>query len=382
MTTALASTPERPTVLVVDDTPANLQLLRHALERYYQVELADSGEAALERVFTGPLPDLVLLDILMPGLDGYEVCRRLKQDPLSAGIPVIFLTALGDSQDEIQGLACGAVDYIVKPAPSALVRARVHNHLELKRTQNQLASANRALQGEVAALEVGIGALAAMGDALGKLGAQHTQRVQRYVGTLAEQLAGQPGHEAWADPGLLKRLVSAAALYDIGKIGIPEAILRKPGALNAEERAWVQTHAELGGQALQSVIDAAEAQLGVSLSADGTATNTGAGPLAFLALARDLALSHHEHWDGSGYPLGLQAEQIPAAARLLPVADVYDALRSRRPHKAPWTREAVCAHLRAGRGHQFEPTVIDAWLAVEPQWDDIWRRHTDPAEQT
>ena len=373
--------PDRPTVLVVDDTPANQLLLRHALEQHYRVELADSGAAALARVRSGALPDIVLLDVVMPGLDGYEVCRRLKQDPLTARIPVVFLTARGDSRDEIQGFACGAVDYIVKPAPSALVRARVHNHLELKRTQDRLASANRALQGQVAALEVGMGALAAMGDALGKLGAQHTRRVQHYVDCLAGQLAGQPGHEAWADPEGRQRLVSAAALYDLGKIGIPEAILCKPGGLTPQERERVQTHAELGGQALQSVISAAEAQLGVSLAQDPADSDAGAGPLGFLALARDLALSHHEHWDGSGYPLGLQAGQIPAGARLLAVADVYDALRSRRPHKAPWARATVCEYLLAGRGRQFAPEVIDAWQVVEPQWDAIWLRHSEPGER-
>lgn len=372
---------DRPTVLVVDDAVANQLLLQHALERQYRVELADGGAAALARVRGGMLPDIVLLDIVMPGMDGYEVCRRLKQDPLTARIPVIFLTARGDSQDEIRGFDCGAVDYIVKPAPSALVRARVHNHLELKRTQDRLASANRALQGQVAALEAGMGALAAMGDVLGKFGEQHTQRMQQYVQCLASQLAGQAGHEAWADGERRQRLVSAAALYDLGKIGIPEAILCKPGDLTPPEREHVQTHAELGGQALQSVISAAEAQLGVALAQDPADSHAGAGPLGFVALARDLALCHHEHWDGSGYPLGLQAEQIPAGARLLAVADVYDALRSRRPHKAPWTRAAVCEYLLAGRGRQFAPEVIDAWQVVEPQWDAIWLRHSAPDER-
>lgn len=386
MTAPLPSTDFRPIVLVVDDTPANLTLMTHALGTLYRVDVCDSGEAALARIRTGELPGIVLLDILMPGMDGYEVCQRLKQDPLTAGIPLIFLTAKGDSQDELRGFECGAVDYIVKPSPAAVVRARVRNHLMLKQAQDQLAQANRALQSQVQTLEVGLRALASMGDALGKIGGQHTLRVQRYVETLAERLGESADFAAWAQPEWRQRLSSASAMYDIGKLALPEHILQKTGPLTADERERMQTHAELGGQALQGVIDTAESELGGELTGGANVDTAeqdslGTGPLAFLAMARDMALCHHEHWNGQGYPLGLAAEQIPPCARLVALADVYDALRTRRWHKDAWPRDEVLAYIRAGRGQQFDPAMVDAFLAVEPQWDDIWWRHTDDSER-
>jgi len=370
---------DQKTVMVVDDAPANLMLLTHALARDYRVVTARSGEEALALVEAGDLPDAVLLDVVMPGLDGYEVCRRFKALPATAEVPVIFLSARGDSQDEILGFEAGAVDYIVKPSPAVVVRARVRNQLALRHAQEQLASANRALQGEVVTLESGLQAFAAMGDALGKTGAQHTRRIQRYVELLATAVAavGQHGHSAWADEAVRKKLVGSAALYDLGKLGLPEDLLLKPGMLTPEERARMQTHAEMGAQALQGVLDEAVSHLGTHMTADSGMR----GPLAFLTLARDMALSHHEHWDGQGYPLGLSGEQIPASARLVGFADVYDALLSRRPHKAPWGREQVREHLLAQRGRQFDPVVVDAFVCVEAEMYQVWERQTDAVDR-
>lgn len=374
-----SNTVQKPTILVVDDTPVNLQLMQHALAQHYNVQLAGSAQEGLAMLKQGIQPDVILLDVMMPVMDGYEMCTLLKQDPATADIPVLFLSAKNETEDEMRGFACGAVDYITKPSPVAVVRARVKTHLDLKQAKDQLAQRNRALQSEVAVLESGIRALASMNEVLGKDANQRLVRVQGYMSLLSNKLKEQPAFAAQIGKDVLRdKLVKASVLYDIGKIGIPSTILNKPGSLDEEEWAVMQTHAELGGQALQSVISEVVSTVDprlLQMDQDGNS------PLAFLELARDMALSHHEKWDGSGYPLGLSGNDIPACARLMAVADVYDALLSRRAHKAPIERSKVTEMIQHESGKHFDPAVVDAFLALEPVLYELWETHSDAWER-
>lgn len=364
-------------VLVVDDTATNLDLMRFALRPQHQVATASSAAEALDWMSANGAPDIILLDVVMPGMDGYELCEQLKRDPMTRETPVIFLTSKSDATDELRGFKAGAVDYIVKPAPALLVRARVNNHLQLKEAKDMLATANRSLSGEVLALEAGIRGLARMATALGKQGGLHLSRIQRYMELTLAHMATQPAWQPDLPPVVIDKMGKASVLYDIGKLGVSAEILAKPGSLNDEERHLVETHAELGGQALQGVIGEILAEAGESSQAVSPQSN----PVLFLELARDMALSHHEHWDGNGYPLGLAGEAIPLCAQLVGLMDVYDALLSRRPHKAPWPRQAVLDQIRQGRGTRFSPALMDVFDEMEPTLYSVWQRQTESNER-
>lgn len=373
------TTPHKPTVLVVDDTPVNLQLMQHALGQQYRVVLANSAQEGLDLIHAGTLPDVILLDVMMPVMDGYEMCTLLKQTPLTADIPVLFLTAKSDAQDEMRGFACGAVDYITKPSPVSVVRARVKTHLDLKQAKDQLTHRNRTLQSEVAVLESGIRALASMNEVLGKDASQRLIRVQGYMALLAKHLKDDPTcGEQFQNDLIRDKIVKASVLYDIGKIGIPSQILNKPGPLDEDEWAIMQTHAELGGQALQGVVSEVVSSLEpglLQLDAQGNS------PLAFLELARDMALSHHEHWNGKGYPLGLSGQDIPFCARMVALADSYDAILSRRPYKAPLPRDEALRQIREQSGKQFDPVMVSAFEALEPLMYELWETHSEAWER-
>lgn len=363
--------------MIVDDTPSNMELLRLALQTQHDVVTAtNSDEALLWIEHNGP-PDLILLDVIMPGMDGYTLCEHLKRDPETAGIPVIFLTAKGDPADELRGLRCGALDYIIKPAPALLVRTRVENHLALKRAQDLLERANRSLSGEVVALEAGIRGLATMNAALGRSAVQQLNRIQAYMETMLAIMCRMPAWQETLTPMVVSKMARASVLYDIGKLGIAVELLRKPEPLSAEDRAIMQTHAELGGQALQGIINEIEAELGDLVDRPAGVSS----PLLFLELARDMALSHHENWDGSGYPLGLSGDAIPLCAQLVGLLDMYDALLSRRPHKEPWSREQARDTLRACRGQRFSPLLMQVFEAAEPDLYAIWQRQSQTLER-
>lgn len=366
-----------PRVLVVDDTAAHRQLLELALQDGHDVSSVASAERALDWIEIHGPPDIVLLDVLMPGMDGYTLCSRFKADPAMRDVPVIFLTARGDARDEVRGLAVGAVDYIVKPAPAAVVAARVGTHLQLRHARQLLASANRELEGEAAILEAAFRGLASIGRALGKESPARPVRIQRYTELLLGRLQSVAGDVFGLTPRAIRKMAQASVLYDIGKLGMPLEILHHRGPLSSVQRVVMNTHAELGGQALQAAIGEVVAQTGEHLTAGGEYQ----GPLAFLAYARDMAMHHHERWDGTGYPLRLAGETIPFCARVMAVVDVYDALRCRRPHKAPWTREASAQYIRDGAGTQFDPAVVAAFSAVEPQMHDAWRDNSDFGER-
>jgi putative two-component system response regulator len=358
---------DKHTILVVDDTPDNLILMSSLLKTDYKVKIANNGEKALRIAASDAPPDLILLDIMMPGMDGYEVCQRLKREPKTMNIPVIFLTAKNEMEDEKQGLELGAVDYITKPISPAIVLARVKNHLALKSMQEFLRDQNAFLELEVAkrtreviALQdVTILAMASLAETRDSDTGNHIRRTQFYVKALAEKLRDHPRFAWFLTEANISMLFKSAPLHDIGKVGIPDRILLKPGAFEPGEFEIMKTHTTLG---LEAIVHA-ETALGVSVD--------------FLSFAKAIALSHQEKWNGSGYPQGLSGEDIPIAARLMAVADVYDALISRRVYKEAMSHEKAVQIMTEGRGSHFDPDMLDAFLEIQEEFRSIARRFTD-----
>ncbi len=374
-----ASAPTR-TVLIVDDTPQNLTVLGELLQPLYRVRAANSGERALRAAGTAPRPDLILLDVMMPDLDGHEVLRRLRASPATRDIPVIFVTAVNGSENEERGLALGAVDYITKPINPAIVLARVHTHLELKQARDRLAEEKEWLEREVArrmrenvlVQDLGVRALACLAEARDDETGGHIVRTQTYVEILGKHLADHDRfRQALAGPRL-GMIVKAAPLHDIGKVGIPDAILCKPGKLTVEEFQVMKGHPRIGADAISRAM--VQALAGV----DDESAEQAVGAFAFLRVAQEISLGHHEKWDGTGYPAGLVGEAIPVSARLMALADVFDALLSRRVYKPPMTLEEATDILVNGRGAHFDPAVVDAFLACRSRFADIARRFADP----
>lgn len=312
----------RPKLLLVDDEPTNLQVLRQILQDDYRLFFAKDGDKALEMA-ARERPDLILLDVMMPGMTGYEVCTRLKQDEMTVATPVIFVTALADVDDEARGFEVGAVDYITKPVSLPIVRARVRTHLslvrvdELKQTRLQIVQ-RLGLAAEYKDNETGL----------------HVIRMSHYSRILA--LAAGFSELAADD------LLNAAPMHDVGKIGIPDAILQKNGKLDEAEWVVMRSHAQIGAEII------------------------GEHPSGLLQMARSIALTHHEKWDGSGYPNGLKGEEIPIAGRIVAIADVFDALTSVRPYKPAWSLEDTLALIQRESGKHFDPHLVELFLAQMP----------------
>lgn len=369
----------RQTVLIVDDTPQNITVLGELLHPHYAVRAANSGERALRAAHSDPRPDIILLDVMMPGMDGYEVLQRLHAEKETRDIPVIFVTAMDSAESEERGLELGAVDYITKPIKPAIVLARVRAHLELKHARDRLANQNEWLEREVArrmsenllVQDLSMRALACLAEARDTDTGHHILRTQAYVDILAHQLEH---HERFADAladGRLDMVVKAAPLHDLGKVGIPDAILLKPGRLTPEEFEVMKTHAAIGADAIsQAMRDALAA-------ADDNMAAQAPGAFAFLQVAREIALSHHEKWDGSGYPAGLAGDTIPAAGRLMALADVFDALTCTRVYKKPMPIDQASQIITDGRGTHFDPDVVDAYLACRERFAEIATRFAD-----
>ena len=357
----------KATVLVVDDTPENLELMSGLLRESYRVKVAKTGERALAIASSSPQPDLILLDIMMPGMDGYEVCRRLKSDPLTREIPVIFLTAKSRAEDERLGLELGAVDYVTKPISPPIVLARVDTHLKLKASSDFLRDKAEFLQREVtkrtrevsAIQDVTILALAALAETRDTDTGAHIRRTQHYVKVLAERLRTHMRFSSELDDDRISILFKSAPLHDIGKVGIPDRILLKPGPLEPHEFEIMKRHSMLGYEA----IDQAERTLGSSVG--------------FLTCAKEIARSHHEKWNGTGYPDGLAGTAIPLSARLMAVADVYDALISRRVYKEPIPHDEAVKVILDGRGSHFDPDLVDAFDAIQNDFATIAARYKD-----
>ncbi|AHF04258.1 transcriptional regulator [Marichromatium purpuratum 984] len=354
----------RSTILLVDDSPENLVVLSELLQPEFRVRVAISGEKALRVVSRAPLPDLVLLDVMMPDMDGYAVFERLRADPLTADTPVIFVTAMDSDEAETRGLDVGAADYIAKPVNPRILLARVRTQLELKRARDLLRDQNaqlelevrRRMRDNVLTEQVSILALAHLAEIRDPETGNHLRRTQRYVHALAQQLREHPRFETFLAGHTIEELARSAPLHDIGKVGIPDHILRKPGRLSADEWEVMKTHAKLGSLAIEQAERDAER------------------PVEFLALAKDIAHYHHEKWDGSGYPEGLAGDAIPIAARLMALADVFDALISRRVYKAPMGFAEARDIILAGRGAHFDPDVVDAFMARFEEFCEIATR--------
>ncbi len=348
-------------VLIVDDTPDNITLLSALLKDNYRIKIATNGIKALHIAATSPAPDLILLDVMMPEMDGYETCRRLKENPMTADIPVIFLTAKSQVSDEEMGLKLGAVDYISKPISPPIVLARVATQLHLVRARNLLQDQNKHLESlvldrtrKLAKMQDAIiMAMASLAETRDNETGNHIRRTQNYVAALARQLKHLPRFSVELTDENIELLYKSAPLHDIGKVGIPDNILLKPGKLTSEEFEVMKLHTNYGRETILSV----ERYLGESNE--------------FLRFAREITYSHQEKWDGSGYPENLSGDAIPISARLMAVADVYDALISRRVYKPAFTHEEAIDIMRKGRGTHFDPEIFDGFLKITDEFRQI-----------
>ena len=359
---------KKDSILIVDDSADNVALISSLLKGTYRVKAAIEGELALRIAGGDEPPDLILLDVMMPGMDGYEVCRRLKEDQRTSDIPVIFLTAKTEVVDEEKGLGLGAVDYIAKPISPPIVLARIATHLKLKSVRDFLKDKNAFLEAEVARRTREVGtiqdvtmvALGSLAETRDNETGNHIRRTQNYIKILAESLRDHPRFKEELSSGpTIELLYKSAPLHDIGKVGIPDSILKKPSKLEPEEFEIMKTHTTLGRDA----IIAAEKRLD--------------SPMSFLALAREIAWSHHEKWDGTGYPRGLAGEDIPLPGRLMAIPDVYDALISRRVYKKAFTHEDAVELIEKGGGTQFDPDICSSFSAISESFKEIARSLRD-----
>jgi putative two-component system response regulator len=361
--------PIKPTILVVDDSPANLSLLFGLLHESYTVKAVNHGAKALAMVGEDE-PDLILLDIMMPDINGYEVCRQLKANPRTQHIPVIFLTSKNEVENEEMGMALGAVDYITRPISPEILMSRLRAHLVDATHARTMQVNNEYLEFEVAkrardmaALqEVTILALASLAEVRDVETGNHLRRTQHYIRALARHLREHPRFASFLSPSVIDMLFKCAPLHDIGKVGIPDRILLKPGRYEPHEMEIMKTHPRLGYEALM------QAQVATMES------------MEFIQIAKQIVYAHHEKWDGSGYPQGLVGDAIPIPGRLMALADVYDALISRRVYKDGMGHDKAKAILVEGRGKHFDPDVVDAFLTLEDEFQDIAVRYADSDE--
>jgi len=357
----------KKTILVVDDTSDNLSLMSGLLKDQYRVKLANSGEKALKAVQGDNPPDLILLDIMMPSMSGYEVCQMLKADPATRPIPIIFLTAMTSREDEQKGLELGAADYITKPISPPIVLARVKTQLENKAMADFLRDQAAFLKAEVerqtqmvrAVQDATVLAMASLAETRDADTGNHIRRTQFYVQALANKLKTHPRFSAFLTDEMIDLLFKTAPLHDIGKVGIPDRILLKPGRFTPEEFEIMKTHTTLGRDAIEH----AESALSV--------------PVEFLKVAKQIAYGHQEKWDGSGYPEGDSGDDIPIPARLMAVADVYDALISRRVYKEGMPHEKAVGIIQEGSGSHFDPDMVEAFLAIQDEFRSIAARYAD-----
>ncbi|GLQ30429.1 response regulator [Litoribrevibacter albus] len=319
-----------PKILLVDDEPNNLQVLKQVLDGQYHLMFAKNGQRAIELALERS-PHLILLDVMMPEMDGFEVCRRLKSMPKTEHIPIIFVTAMSEVESEFKGFEVGAVDYITKPISPAIVRARVKTHLSLVRVSElvdtQLQIVRRlGRASEYKDNETGL----------------HVIRMSHYSVEL--------GRAYGLNEATLDLLLNAAPMHDVGKIGIPDNILLKPGKLTDEEWEIMKQHPQIGADIV----------------------GDHGSPL--LDMAKEIALTHHEKWDGSGYPKGLKGEEIPLVGRIVAIADVFDALTTERPYKKAWSVEEALKYLTESAGTHFDPTLIDLFVERLPAIIEIMTR--------
>ena len=363
---------QQPVIMVVDDNPDNLNVVADLLSANYSIRAVPSGYRALELLTQNGLPDLILLDVMMPGMDGFQVLKRIKEMPAARHIPIIFLTALDSTRDEEMGLEAGAVDYITKPIRPSILMARVKTHLELKEARDRLDQHNENLENEIAKRmaeneqikNVGIRALARLAETRDKETGRHILRTSLYVRTLAKILQPMPMFQLELTDQTIDLIANSTPLHDIGKVGIPDRILQKPGKLTEDEWVIMKTHAELGAQAIEQAEKDAETSL------------------TFLEIGKEIARWHHEKWDGTGYPDGLKWNEIPLSAKLMAIADVFDALISERVYKKAFSFDEAKAIMVAGRGKHFDPVLLDAFLSHFDEFVAIANLHRETNSTT
>ncbi len=322
-----------PTLLIVDDEPINLKAMQQVLQKDYRLIFTTDGERVLD-IAKEQVPDLILLDILLEDIDGYAICERLKKDPDTSGIPVIFITVLDRIDDEERGFAAGAVDYINKPIKPSIVRARIQTHLSLVR-KDLLNDANLQI----------IQRLSRAAEYKSLETSKHIIRMSSYAEALAFAI-GQS--ERWAI-----NMLHAAPMHDVGKIGVPNAILDKPGKLDEEEWNCILQHPEMGAMII------------------------GVHQNEVLKMAYNIAFEHHEKWDGSGYPRGLKGEEISLEGRISAIADVFDALTTVRAYKKAWTVEQAWSFIDQQKGKHFDPALVDAFLRIKPKILEIRNKYNE-----
>ncbi|SJM95753.1 putative response regulator rpfG [Crenothrix polyspora] len=358
------------TILVIDNDPLNLALISDLLQALYKVvKVASDGKKALKIAQSDSPPDIILLNIKIPKVDGYEVCKQLKANPSTQDIPIIFLTEKDTDVDEAYGLELGAVDYITKPVSPAIVLARVKTHLELKAMKDLLhRQSNTSFDSRTAthdaemkvAKNATIHAMAYLSETRNYVTGNHILRTEYYVKILAEKLRFHPRFTHYLDnDNVIEWLFKTAPLHDIGNVGIPERILLKPGRLTPDEFEIIKSHTYLG----HNVILQAEHELGIEVP--------------FFKYAKEITYSHHERWDGSGYPDGIAGDSIPISARIMAIADVYDALRSRRVYKLPIHHQQAVEVILEGAGTHFDPDMVDAFYEVHEEFQRIAHHYAD-----
>jgi Response regulator containing a CheY-like receiver domain and an HD-GYP domain len=350
----------KATILVVDDTSSNIMLLSSLLKENYRVKVATNGEKAIFIVQADP-PDLILLDIMMPGIDGYETCRRIKSEPKYSDIPIIFLTAKSDDEDESKGLELGAVDYIIKPINPLILFSRIKTQLSLKQARDSLKDNNKYLEEEVKRRikeieliqEVSIAAMASLAETRDNETGKHIQRTQLYVKQLALELKNNELFKDYLTDKSIRLIVKSTPLHDIGKVGIPDNILLKAGGLTKEEFEIMKTHTVIGKVAIE------RAEFVIDI------------PNTFFKYAKEIIYFHHEKWDGSGYPEKISGYEIPVSARIMAVADVYDALVTKRVYKEAFSHEMAVNIIKEDSGKHFDPIVVEAFLKLEKKFKEI-----------
>lgn len=354
-------------ILVVDDDPIILSTMNKVLSPHYRVRVANSGKRALEVVMMEPKPELILLDVLMPKTSGFDVLEKLKNNADSKDIPVIFVTGLKGENDEEKGIELGAVDYISKPISPIILLARVKNHLTLKKAKDFLIDKNSYLEDEIARRleenqniqDVSIRALAHLAETRDPETGEHILRTQKYVNILAKQLRTNPRYRDVLTDKYISMVTKSAPLHDIGKVGISDSILLKQSPLSKAEFEIMKLHTVYGVESIESAEKDIEA------------------PVEFFNIAKEIVHWHHEHWDGNGYPDQLSGHSIPLSARIMAVADVFDALISDRVYKKAISYEAAKEIIISERGKQFDPDITDAFVACYEQFVQTANEYRD-----
>jgi len=361
-------------IMIVDDEIVNVSVLSEILKPYYTVSVFKSGLEALRQIEAGKKPDLILLDVNMPDMNGYDVLDRLYENKMNRDIPVIIITILDTVNDEEKGLLKGAVDFISKPFHAQIILARVKVQLELKDSKDALRHENDHLEKEVAkrshenqlVFDITMSIVTQLVESRDEETAHHITRTKAYMERLARRMATHPKYTNVITEAFINRIVLACPLHDIGKVGISDQILLKPGILTSEEYDLMKEHVMIGYRSIQRAVENSYLK---DMIANGNAV-----PMDFFTEAMAIVRSHHEHFDGSGYPDGLVGEAIPLSARMMALIDVFDALTNHRVYKPAWTIDKAVEYIEMQSGYQFDPDCVNAMLAELDNFKEIYRR--------